>query len=679
MKKSILFLVFFLFSFSLFSQVPNYEFIVEPTELMETWYDYMPGSYNSIPIRIQPETSQPYGFPAGGVYIVFHAQETATAERKVYYSYLDSEGNLVSTSLISTNDVRQGYSGVDIDPISCDPIATWHAGVEPDGSFDCLLSTDLFHEYGSPAHWTDEFIVIDNPEVGFPLTGFDDDEFIWPAVHISGSSPLGGDYRRVYVTANNFSSQPPSYMQCQNVIIGYADILSSDLLDLSSAEWNYRTIEQMNAWNTVPPYIRAFKSCAVFDNIVVYAGYLTDYDNNVCDVFIFVNENYGEGPFEYYSESYFFPQWCPFTPPVEMRHEIMFSNHMNVIIKDGGSKTTWTGAMGITIDAGTGPGYYYPAWCMIYPKEFVFDLNTHEFSFKDLYIEGANPDDNIPMCPWDLNEDGIVDSFSVTSEPLWVKNWPIYYPDGNAAFNENYFKTAQNENWMVSVWSDGTKAARFFHGNSAFAAWEATPEIAIIISADNGQTWSQPILLNANETPEMAEQIPCYVYPGDVIEIISNTPGNYHGKVHLFYLDDNDFGSYIQGNGLNNGGLLTYASLDIEFPDAWGVSTENEEIPQPQLTMFNYANAFNPSTTISFNLTAENAEHAEIEIYNIKGQKVKTLECGESLSTIADGVGYSIMWDGTDTNNQPVGSGVYLYKLKVNDKTVAARKCILLK
>ena len=655
MKRSILFLVFFIFTFSLFSQVPDYEFIVAPTELMLTYYDFFPGSYNSIPIRIQPEISQPFGLTAGGVYIVFQAQETATAERKVYYSYLDSEGNLISTDLISTNDVRQGYPGVDIDPISCDPLASWHAMAEPNGSFDCLLSADLFHVYGSPGNWTDEFSVIDNP-IGV------DDEFIFPAVHISGFSPLGGDYRRVYVTANN-------YMPCHNVIIAYADILSSDLWDLSLAEWNYRTIEQMNAWND----IIAFKSCAVYANIVVYAGYLTDYDNNICDVFVFVNENYGEGPFEYYSESYLFPQWCPFTPPVEMRHEIMFSNHMNVIIKDNGSKTTWTGAMGITFDAGTGPGYYYPAWCMIYPKEFVFDLNTHEFSFKDLYIEGANPNDNTPMCPWDLDEDGIVDSFSVTGDPLWSYNWPIYYPDGSYAFHENYFKTAQNENWMVSVWSDGTKAKRFYDGNNAFAVWEATPEIAVIISADNGQTWSQPILLNANETPELAEQIPCYIYPGDVIEIISNTPNNFRGKVHLFYLDDNDFGSFIQGNGLDNGGNLMYTALDVEFPDAWipGSSTENEEVPQQQIMMYNHPNPFNPTTTISFSIPEES--EVKLNVYNIKGQKVKTL-INEQYSKGS----HSIIWNGTDDNGKSVSSGIYFYKFKTGnfEKT---KKMILMK
>ncbi|MCK4313009.1 MAG: T9SS type A sorting domain-containing protein, partial [Candidatus Cloacimonetes bacterium] len=644
MKRSILFLAFFIFTFSLFSQVPDYEFIVEPTELMLTYYDYMPGGYNSIPIRIQPEISYPNGYPAGGIYIVYHAQELGpTSMRKVYYCYLDSEGNLVSSDLISTNDVRQGCPGMDIDPISCDPIASWHAVVEIDNSYDCLVSVDVFHELGSSGNWTAEFIGIDNPEAGQPTTGFIDDEFIWPAVFISSSSPLGGDYSRVFVTGNNYTPSHGAIVHpCENVLFGYADFLSSDLLDLSSVDWNYITIEQMDAWNTAPPYIYTYKSCAVFDNIVVYAGYLTNYDNDISDVFVFVNENYGEGDFEYYSESYLFDQWNPLNEdgtaylysdetapliPYIVIQEIIHSGHMNVIIKDNGSKISWPGCMGITFDAlnGNGPGYYYPNWCQIYPKEFVFDLNTHEFSFYDLYIEGANPDDNIPMCPWDLDEDGIVDSFSVTGDPLWVYNWPIYYPDGGEAFHENYFKIAQNENWIVSVWSDGTKAKRFYDGNTAFAAWEDTPEIAIVISADNGQTWSQPILLNANETPELADQIPCYIYPGDVIEILSNVPEDYHGKVHLFYLDDNDFGSNVLGNGLGNGGNLMYTALDIEFPDAWipGSSTENEEVPQPQIRMYNYPNPFNPSTTIQF--TTEHTENTELMIYNMKGQKVKTL------------------------------------------------------
>ena len=99
----------------------------------------------------------------------------------------------------------------------------------------------------------------------------------------------------------------------------------------------------------------------------------------------------------------------------------------------------------------------------------------------------------------------------------------------------------------------------------------------------------------------------------------------------------------------------------------------------------NYPNPFNPSgagrspeTTIFF--TAENAENSKMEIFNIKGQKVKTLDL-ESASPspfFADGVGYSISWNGTDDNNNPVTSGIYFYKLSAGDKT-AVKKMLLLK
>ncbi|MCK4311220.1 MAG: right-handed parallel beta-helix repeat-containing protein, partial [Candidatus Cloacimonetes bacterium] len=41
--------------------------------------------------------------------------------------------------------------------------------------------------------------------------------------------------------------------------------------------------------------------------------------------------------------------------------------------------------------------------------------------------------------------------------------------------------------------------------------------------------------------------------------------------------------------------------------------------------LHNYPNPFNPETTITFNLTTEHTESTELIIYNIKGQKIKTL------------------------------------------------------
>ena len=112
--------------------------------------------------------------------------------------------------------------------------------------------------------------------------------------------------------------------------------------------------------------------------------------------------------------------------------------------------------------------------------------------------------------------------------------------------------------------------------------------------------------------------IPCFVYPGDKIEIIIHSPGIYHGRLHLFFLDENYYGPNGYYPWPMDGGIFQYAALDIDF---YYVSAGEEEVPQQHITMYNYPNPFNPSTTIYF--TAEDAEGAKIEIYNIKGQKVK--------------------------------------------------------
>ncbi|NQV18323.1 MAG: T9SS type A sorting domain-containing protein, partial [Armatimonadetes bacterium] len=89
----------------------------------------------------------------------------------------------------------------------------------------------------------------------------------------------------------------------------------------------------------------------------------------------------------------------------------------------------------------------------------------------------------------------------------------------------------------------------------------------------------------------------------------------------------------------------------------------------------NYPNPFNPETIISFSIP--NQSNVELTVFNFKGQKVKQL-LSNSASLLSSGQ-HSVVWDGTDDNNKSVSSGIYLYKLKVDDKTMAARKCILLK
>ena len=72
-----------------------------------------------------------------------------------------------------------------------------------------------------------------------------------------------------------------------------------------------------------------------------------------------------------------------------------------------------------------------------------------------------------------------------------------------------------------------------------------------------------------------------------------------------------------------------------EFADLiWDeTSIQNEYFTENRYNLSNYPNPFNPSTTISFSLTAQQTENTEIIIYNVKGQKIRkyTLLNNQSL------------------------------------------------
>ncbi len=106
------------------------------------------------------------------------------------------------------------------------------------------------------------------------------------------------------------------------------------------------------------------------------------------------------------------------------------------------------------------------------------------------------------------------------------------------------------------------------------------------------------------------------------------------------------------------------------------------EIPNSPLLitdLANYPNPFNPSTTISFSLTMECAENTKIIIYNLKGQKICTLKCIDYVDVASSQMMHSSVWDGRDENNKSVSTGIYFYKLLIDDREVASNKMLLLK
>ncbi|HQP27399.1 MAG TPA: FlgD immunoglobulin-like domain containing protein, partial [Candidatus Syntrophosphaera sp.] len=104
-----------------------------------------------------------------------------------------------------------------------------------------------------------------------------------------------------------------------------------------------------------------------------------------------------------------------------------------------------------------------------------------------------------------------------------------------------------------------------------------------------------------------------------------------------------------------------------------GVDSSDPNIPAldaPVLSQ-NYPNPFNPETTISFSLPASG--EANLAVYNLKGQKVKSL-----VSQILTAGDHSVVWDGRDEQGLPVASGIYFSRLCFSDQTLQ-KKMVLAK
>ncbi len=108
-----------------------------------------------------------------------------------------------------------------------------------------------------------------------------------------------------------------------------------------------------------------------------------------------------------------------------------------------------------------------------------------------------------------------------------------------------------------------------------------------------------------------------------------------------------------------------------------GVKEPNSDIIPNDYSLFqNFPNPFNPSTKIEFALPVQS--DVQLNIYNILGQKVKTLFEGELQAG-----NHNFTWNADDVNGNKLSSGIYLYELKANGSNGSnfqnTKKMLLLK
>ncbi len=139
------------------------------------------------------------------------------------------------------------------------------------------------------------------------------------------------------------------------------------------------------------------------------------------------------------------------------------------------------------------------------------------------------------------------------------------------------------------------------------------------------------------------------------------------------------FDSYFLYSGLYRGALKFYSQdknhtlNPVSIPAILNIDTttsvqqEIEQIPYIFELNQNYPNPFNPTTTIPFTVygsqfIVHSPVRTSLIIYNILGQKVKTLVDEERLPG-----NYQIVWDGKDEKRNEVSSGIYFYQLKAGN------------
>ena len=111
--------------------------------------------------------------------------------------------------------------------------------------------------------------------------------------------------------------------------------------------------------------------------------------------------------------------------------------------------------------------------------------------------------------------------------------------------------------------------------------------------------------------------------------------------------------------------------LSIDSLVTTGVS-EQAHLPTGFSLAQNYPNPFNPSTTIVFSTSRQ--DRVQLTIYDGEGKEVRTLV----NSQISPGT-HTILWDGHNSEGNPVGSGVYYCRILVGGAGQLTKRMVLLR
>jgi hypothetical protein len=249
---------------------------------------------------------------------------------------------------------------------------------------------------------------------------------------------------------------------------------------------------------------------------------------------------------------------------------------------------------------------------------------------------------------WSGNEDWLVESYQVTSG-IHTFTWS-YVKDGGVS-------TGSDCSWLDNI---SIPMGTFLEPPSSLTYSIPYPQ--------SGDLWS--VILNWAE-PQNSNFLGYNVYRNS--EILNTTL-----VTDEEFTDSVPYGScqeYYVTAVYDEGESSASNFLNIEEGD-WPLSNGNNLVTYVNAFYGNYPNPFNPSTTFKFSLAATAV--VELQIYNLKGQLIRTLVDEELEPGFHD-----VTWHGDDNNGKQAASGIYFVRIdsdsNENIDYTSVKKIILLK
>lgn len=184
------------------------------------------------------------------------------------------------------------------------------------------------------------------------------------------------------------------------------------------------------------------------------------------------------------------------------------------------------------------------------------------------------------------------------------------------------------------------------------------------------------------QTGSLAKASAADSYTGDIVYV--RPEGEKEWTSYAYVKSDGSFNVPVEADGVyeylitdkdggETTGTITVENLEAEVTvDITGISNPSDNLVIKTDQLFDaYPNPFNPSTTIRVQMAQ--AGPAKLVIYNVLGQKVKTLFDG-SLQAGSQ----KFVWNGKDDTGRQVASGLYFYQLKTQN-TVQTKAVMFLK